>query len=166
MSDNPEKRLCRFHLLRASCAPGTAVSSMCRVPLRSMSTAFRARLPDMMETCRGQHMDRRQQTDRGHCQQVPVWLADESWLDCALILMNCQTRAKSAVNGALLCLKKDYSVIINRLYVHNHRSHRWCRIIGLLRCSDLHQDKLRGLLTCLSDCWIVLLLYLDMISVM
>lgn len=41
------------NLLRASCAPGTAMSSICRVPLRSMRTAFRARLPAMMETCRG-----------------------------------------------------------------------------------------------------------------
>lgn len=41
------------YLFRASCAPGTAVSSICRVPLRSMSTAFRARLPAMLETCRG-----------------------------------------------------------------------------------------------------------------
>lgn len=44
------------YLLRASCAPGTAVSSICRVPLRSMSTAFRARLPAMLETCRGRQM--------------------------------------------------------------------------------------------------------------
>lgn len=36
------------HLLRASWAPATAVSSTCRVPLRSMSTAFTARLPAMM----------------------------------------------------------------------------------------------------------------------
>lgn len=44
------------YLFRASCAPGTAVSSICRVPLRSMSTAFRARLPAMLETCRGGRM--------------------------------------------------------------------------------------------------------------